>query len=119
MKQTKQELLEQIEKLKSSDKLIIVEGNKDKKALEKLGITNIATLSKKPLFHITEHIAEDNKEVIILTDLDREGKKLYGRLYSDLQRFGVRIDNSFREFLIKKTKLRQIEGIIKYIETIS
>jgi len=47
----------------------------------------------------------------LLTDLDKKGKELYGKLNSGLQRFGVRIDNNFREFLFKKTKIRQIEGL--------
>ena len=119
MNKTKQELLEQIEKLKSSNLLIIVEGNKDKKALENLGIGNIAVLNKKPLFCIVENIASNNKEIIILTDLDREGKQLYGKLYPDFQRLGVKIDNAFREFLLKNTKLRQIEGITTYLESVS
>lgn len=119
MNRTNQELLEQLEKLRSSGKLIIVEGKKDRQALESLGISSIVTLSKKPLFHIIENIAKDHKEVIILTDLDREGKKLYGKLCSGFQELGVSIDNNFRDFLFRKTKLRQIEGLTTYLNTFS
>jgi len=113
-----EELNEFIEKLKESNKLIIVEGEKDRKALEQLGINNIITLNKEPLFKIAENISKEHKEVIILTDLDKKGKQLYGKLNSSLQRLGLRVDNSFRNFLLKKTKLRQIEGIINYLEKI-
>ena len=109
------DLKEEITKLKQSDKLVIVEGKKDKAALEKLGIKNIFTLSKKPLFHIIEEISGKNKDVVILTDLDRHGKELFGKLNSGLQYHGVKVDNKFREFLFKKTKLRQIEGITNYL----
>ena len=109
------DLKEEIIKLKQSDKLIIVEGKKDKAALEKLGVGNIFTLSKKPLFHVIEEIAGAGKGVVILTDLDRHGKELYGRLNSGLQYHGVKVDNKFREFLFKKTKLRQIEGLYNHI----
>ena len=104
-----------ISELKKTSKLIIVEGKKDKKALEEFGIKNIITL-KQALYKTVEEISSKNKEVIILTDLDKEGKELYGKLNSELQRFGVKVDKKFREFLFKNTTLRQIEGISKYME---
>jgi len=104
---------QQLDKIKN--KLIIVEGKKDKIALEKLGLTNIIILNK-PLYKIVEEVK--CKECVILTDLDKKGKQIYGYLNSNLQRFGVRIDNNFRNFLFKKTKLRQIEGIYNYINKI-
>ncbi len=108
-------LIAHLEKLKESNYLIIVEGKKDKSALEKFGINNVITLSRKPLFSIIEEIVKLGKEVIILTDLDMEGKELYGKLNSGLQKFGVKVNNKFREFLFKETKLRQIEGLVNYI----
>jgi len=109
-----EELNQEINKLKDSNTLIIVEGKKDRKALEKLGIKNIIELSKKPLFQIIEDISCKNKECIILTDLDKKGKQLYGKLNSGLSRLGVRVDNKFREFLQKNTRLSHIEGITTY-----
>jgi len=53
---------------------------------------------------------------VILTDLDKEGKRLYGVISSSLQNFGVKIDHYFREFLSRRTKLRQIEGLVRYFE---
>lgn len=112
----KQELLEEINKLKHFDGIIIVEGKKDKTALERLGLKcKIITLSKKPLFEIIENISAENKKTMILTDLDKKGKELYGKLNSGLQKYGVKVDNKFREFLFKKTKLRQIEGLYNHI----
>ncbi len=110
-----EDIIDYIDSLKESGKLIIVEGKKDKEALEKLCLINIVTLSKKPIFHVIEDVAEKTKEAVILVDLDKEGKKLFGKLNSGLQYHGVKVDNKFREFLFKKTKLRQIEGILSYI----
>jgi len=115
MNKNLQELNEQISKLKNSDKLIIVEGKKDRIALEKLGIKNITELSKKPLFQIMEDISDKNKECIILTDFDKKGKQLYGKLNSGLSRLGVKVNNRFREFLQKNTHLSHIEGLHTYI----
>jgi|SRR3989338_1701419 len=109
------ELIEQqLRKIKEQNKLIIVEGKKDKIALKNLGISNIITLNK-PLFQIVEIISERTKECIILTDLDKEGKKLYSELAKNLKKYRVKVDDSFRNFLFKETELRQIEGIINYL----
>ncbi|MBN2422523.1 toprim domain-containing protein [Candidatus Woesearchaeota archaeon] len=118
MSLNKDELKEEIHKLKKDGKIILVEGKKDKIALNKVGVTNTHVLNK-PLFEEVEAISKKHKEVIILTDLDKEGKKIYSKLNSKLGDFEVKIDNSFREFLFKNTKLRQIEGIYSYLEKLN
>ncbi|MFH1510469.1 MAG: toprim domain-containing protein [Candidatus Woesearchaeota archaeon] len=103
------------DKLVAGGKPIIVEGKKDLAALRSIGVTNqIFLLNKKPLFAVVEDVVSVAKDVVILTDLDDEGKMLYSRLRHDLGRFGVRIDRKFREFLFKETRLRQIEGLRSY-----
>ena len=104
-----------IEALKAGDSVIIVEGKKDKVALESLGLENVMTLAK-PLYMVIEEVASKFKRAVILTDLDKEGRLLYGKLSSGLQRHGVIVDNSLRNFLLKSTKLRQIEGIYHYFD---
>jgi len=106
---------EWIDQLKICGKTIIVEGPNDKKALEHFGIMDIITLSRKPLFQIMEDVANDNKQIIILTDFDKKGRQLYGKLSSGLQHMGCTIDNKFREFLYRQ-KLSHIEGLVKFIE---
>ena len=115
-RQQTEEFSKLIEKIKYSNTAIIVEGKKDKAALNKLGIMNIVELTKKPLFRIVEEISNDNKEIIILTDLDKKGKELYGKLSGDFHKYGIKINNELREFLFKNTKLRQIEGLAGYLE---
>ena len=111
-----EEIMENVRKLRESSTAVIVEGIKDKLALEELGIKNIITLNKRPLFEIVEEVSDNYEKCAILTDLDKEGKKLFGKLNSGLSLHGVKVDNHFREFLFKKTKLRQIEGIDSYVE---
>jgi len=103
-----------ISELKHSGKLILVEGVKDKKALAHFGIRNIEALSGRPLYKVADDIAAKAKDVVILTDLDREGKRLYSILRTMLSRLGVRVDAFFREFLFKSTQLKQIEGLVSY-----
>ena len=108
---------EWIEELRSASRLILVEGQNDKAALEALGITNILTVSKTPAYKTIDQIKE--KEVIILTDLDVEGKKLYAALRHQLQKNGVKIDTVFREFLFNETTLSHIEGLPHYLRKTS
>ena len=89
----------------------LVEGIKDKLALENLGIKNkIITLTKKPLYQVVEE-SQQHKQIILLTDFDKEGKKLYTKLNSDLQQHGVQVDNKFREWLQSKTRIKCIENL--------
>ncbi len=105
-------IAEWIKNLSSSSAAIIVEGKNDEKALRSIGAENtIIKLSKKPLFKIAEDTAKMHDRVVILTDLDKKGKQYYIVLKNDLQRLGVEIDNIFREWLIRNTKISHIEGI--------
>ena len=106
-------LLEEIEKLKTSNTLIIVEGKKDISALRNLGLKNVVEINGN-IYEFAESIKED--EVVILTDLDPEGKKLYSKLMHYFSQKGIKINNKLRNILFKETKLRQIEGIDTYLE---
>ena len=108
-----EKIRELLEEIKTRNLLVIVEGPKDVSALNSLGIVNVLSL-KKPLFSVVEDVVSRADEVVLLTDLDEEGKKLYHKLSSDLQRFGVKINNKLRDFLFK-TGLRQIEGLPSYL----
>ena len=106
------------EKLEESGKLIIVEGPNDEIALRNLELTKIHPLNKKPLYKVVEEVAKRSKEVVILTDLDAEGKKLYTKLNTDLQKHKVKVDTHFREFLYTHTSIRHIEHLSGYIKNL-
>ncbi len=103
-------------KLRQTTKAIIVEGPKDKKALSHFTNAPVIMLSKKPLFAVCEDVAKEHSEVILLTDFDKKGKELYGKLFKHLRKHGVRIDTYFREFLQKNTKLSHVEGLNTYVQ---
>jgi len=115
-RQDKQEFTDIIQRIKESNIQVIVEGKKDRKALNAYGINNIIELNQKPLFQIIEEVSSSNSECVILTDLDRKGKELFGKLNSGLQQKGIKINNTLRDFLFRSTKLRQIEGLASYLE---
>jgi 5S rRNA maturation endonuclease (ribonuclease M5) len=101
---------------KYAEFLVVVEGKKDAASLKMLGFTNVLTLEGKALFEVVELISEKTKECIVLTDLDKKGKQLYARITKDLTKHGVTTNNELRNFLFKHTGLRQIEGIIHFLE---
>ena len=107
-------LNEWLKEIKKSKKLIVVEGKKDELALKKLGIINTIKISNTPFYKTIEDISKKAKEVIILTDLDPEGRKFYSKLKHHLQKRGIKVDRIFREFLFKHTQLTNIEGINNY-----
>lgn len=90
-------------------KLIVVEGKKDKRALERLGCKKILTLENKPLYAVVESLLPE-KEVVLLTDLDKKGKELYARLYRSCTKRGVRVDNTLRLLLFRE-RVSHIEGL--------
>ena len=97
------------QKLKESNSVKIVEGKKDKKALEFFEIKNIFPINGIPLYKLIE-IFEDEEEIILLTDLDHEGKRLYSSLSKQFQKNKVKINNKFRKFLFKN-KITNIESL--------
>ena len=118
MSSDKDKVAEWFELLNGCGKPIIVEGVKDRDSLRSCGISNDIFLLKKPIYAVVEEVASKATDVVVLTDLDRTGKQLYGKLFSDLQHRGVRIDNFFREFLFRNTKIRQIEGLHRYFQNL-
>lgn len=90
---TIEELNELLEDL--SDKLLIVEGKNDKKALKSLGLKNIIAIEGRPLYEVVENI-ETDKEIVILTDFDKKGREIHSKLKYLLQKHKKRINSKLR-----------------------
>ena len=117
---TKEEIEELIEKIKSDTLLIFVEGKKDKAALEFFGISTIIVLNGKDIWNRLEQTIAKHpgKEALILTDFDKKGKELYGKIAKNLERLGVNVNKEYREFFQKKTKLSHVEGLVSYVRNV-
>jgi 5S rRNA maturation endonuclease (ribonuclease M5) len=101
---------EWVEDINESGKVILVEGINDIRALRRIGVKNdIVSLSRMAIFEVVEELS--GMEVVILTDFDKKGKELYGKLNSGLQNVGVKVDHKFREWLQRNTKISCIEGL--------
>jgi 5S rRNA maturation endonuclease (ribonuclease M5) len=92
--------------------LCIVEGKKDVEALRSLGIHEVVELSTDSLFILEK---AQSQVIAILTDFDREGRKLYRKILRESSHVGVKVDPSLREFFISRTPLSVIEGISRFI----
>lgn len=103
-----------IEKLKEilidlEDKLLIVEGKKDKKALKSLGLKNIIAIEGRPLYEVVENI-KTRKEIVILTDFDKKGRYIEKKLRYLLQKYRKRINSRLRGKIMSLGK-NQIEDL--------
>ena len=105
-----------LQEIQDQNLLVIVEGKKDKQALQHLGIQNVITLNKAP-FQLIEELAsqEHPSEIIILTDFDEEGKSLYGKLSRECRRNGLRVNDRLRRFLMRETPVAHIEGLATFV----
>ena len=106
-------VLELVRQIADGNLLVIVEGKRDKKALEWLGVKRILLLES---YYKTVERVEGENEVVLLVDLDSEGKKIYGWLKEELARHHVKVNDALREFLFRNTGVRQIEGLDSYLE---
>jgi len=106
---------------KAKELLVIVEGKNDEASLEKLGFTSIFVLKKggKSLGEKIEEIEKlaGEKKVCILSDFDKEGKKLYALLKEEFIRRGIKMDNHLRKVLMDE-KISHIEGLDSFLENL-
>jgi len=95
--------------MKKDERKKIVEGKRDKEALNKLGIKKVETIETKPLREITEE--EKEKEVILLTDFDKTGKSRSSRLIRLFKSEGIKTDLAYKKELGKLHGISEIEEI--------
>ena len=102
--------LELICKLREFEGALIVEGRRDEVALRNLGVrAEIIRLSRLPLTEIAL-TASSYKEVMILTDFDRKGDELAGKLLRYLEGYSCRVDAETRRELKKLVK-KDVKGV--------
>jgi len=99
---------------------IIVEGRKDELSLRQLGVEG-KILCMKSLgigFYDFVEGLRSVREVIVLTDFDREGKELSSQLVKELSRIRVKADDSlWRELRsLGRSEIRSVEELAKYVE---
>ena len=98
---------------------IIVEGEKDIKALHKLGIngTIISANTGTSLTDFCDKISKDFKDIIILTDWDKKGGFLCHTIKKNLEG-RVNCNTYYREVFARNSICRTVEGLPSWIESL-
>lgn len=116
------DLLEVLAELRETNEQvpIVVEGSRDVASLRLLGFTGhiIPLHSGEPLFQVAESIAAQADEIVLLTDWDAKGQRLFDGLRAALAANGVRTHGRYRDDLrhsIRPT-LKDVESLAAYVQ---
>lgn len=101
-----------IEELKG--KAVVVEGKKDLIALRGLGF-EVIPINRRHLIDIIPFL--EGKEVVILTDFDPEGRRIYARLKYLLTKYKIKSDSRLRGKIMSLRKTR-IEDFRKLADSV-
>ncbi|MEM3715666.1 MAG: toprim domain-containing protein [Candidatus Bathyarchaeia archaeon] len=116
-----------IERLKSETSmgaLLVVEGEKDARALREIGIMSdiiaVKSRGKKLADIVDEIISAGSREIILLMDFDRRGKELTKLLAKSLETARIKVELSFWQSFssLLSNDVKDIEGLATYIETL-
>ena len=104
----REELFSLLDEIKSFK--IIVEGIKDKKALETFGFSDVSTINRnKGLYDVAMSF---NGKVLVFTDFDPGGEKIAKKLSELLRKTGCIVDTNTRRKLRRlfiKNKINTVE----------
>jgi 5S rRNA maturation endonuclease (ribonuclease M5) len=103
--------------------VILVEGLKDVAALRLLGVQgDIACIKplRIPLYDFLQRYIDSNVEIVILTDFDRRGSQLLGKIASYLEHSGKHPNLSFWMKLnsLLSGDVKDVEGLPTYLKNI-
>ncbi len=100
--------------------ILIVEGARDKAALESLGVEGrymYASTFISKVMNDGEKALGSWRSFIILTDFDREGGKLHSTIKTLIIQYGGHVDETVRNMLaLIEGFPRQIQGVAHWIE---
>ncbi|NHI94068.1 MAG: hypothetical protein EAX96_16380 [Candidatus Lokiarchaeota archaeon] len=117
LEQNREEIVKIFEEIKTklnNHYILVIEGKKDKKKLQMIGINrNIVEIGQKSLVNFIEILPEVNG-FIILTDFDRKGETMAKRLNELLRVKNVEINLDYRNKLklYFKKFCKDIESVI-------
>jgi len=91
---------------------IVVEGKRDKEALNGIGILDVIEIAGTPLESFIEKL-DKNKEYTILTDYDSEGERKNKEICKLLQKFKFKLNLRLRRLFKSSFGITKIEELIK------
>ena len=115
--ETYQELKNVVQEMDDFVDAVVVEGARDKEALQEMGMTKEIAMYSSGFSYVelVDYLRSRHKCVAILTDFDRAGKSFNKKLSAGLEREGVKVEWRYRE------KIGRILGFrgMKCIESIN
>ena len=117
------EILSELRDL-AEDHIILIEGNKDRKALEALigdGFESIEVQREGGPLAAAERVAASGRGAVILTDWDARGGRLAADLESYLRADGTEFDTSVRRRLssVCRKDIKDVEALDSLYERLS
>jgi 5S rRNA maturation endonuclease (ribonuclease M5) len=117
-----EESLEMIERAildlieRNRDIPVLVEGEKDAEALKELGLEGeiIVVQCGKKISALCDFIAENYREIIILTDWDRKGWQLYRRIEKNLKG-RTKCIHDYRLVFARYSTVKDVESMPSFI----
>jgi 5S rRNA maturation endonuclease (ribonuclease M5) len=116
-----EELILQLKNQSNEGHVIIVEGQRDRRALRKLGITGPIELgTKKSLLLFCEELARTYRNAIILTDWDRTGNRLAELMEQYLIAANVKVNTDIREKIqnLVQKRIKDVESLHTHISNL-
>jgi len=116
-----EELILQLQNLSKEGNVIIVEGQRDRRALRELGITGPIELgTKKSLLLFCEELARTYRNAIILTDWDRTGNRLAELMEQYLMAASVKVNTDIREKIqdLVQKRIKDVESLHTHISNL-
>ncbi|MDW7731407.1 MAG: hypothetical protein SCH66_03135 [Methanolobus sp.] len=115
-----EEIIDELLQLAEEGTVIIVEGKRDVRSLNSLGIKgHLEIATHHPISNFCEEIVNRNsgKNIIILTDWDRRGNILMSNLTKHFHSLGVNPDVRIRERLmsIVQKEIKDVESLHTYV----
>jgi 5S rRNA maturation endonuclease (ribonuclease M5) len=95
------------------DSTIIVEGKRDREALNGIGLSDVIVISGMPLEPFIEKLSK-NKKYTILTDYDREGERKNKEICKLLQKSKFKLNLRFRRLFRSSFGITKVEELIKF-----
>jgi len=117
------QLLEKLVEKSAQGAIIVVEGVKDAEALRNVGVTGKVFCIKTGrtlLYDVLNDYVNLKEELIILTDFDRRGKQLAGKIVNYLEHHGKPPNLSFwmRMNSLVSGDVKEVEGLTSYLENV-
>jgi len=113
-----EELILELSELSENGAIIVVEGRKDVESLRFLGINGeIKLASQQPLLEFTESLSKSGKVIVLLTDWDKKGGIVAGKIIKHLSAYGIIPITNIRTRLraLSKKRIKDIESLNNYV----